>query len=290
MLWFFLSLFTAFAAATEAAIIKARLADLRHLEVMASPLVVSLPFFAAMVWMVERPETVDPAFWWNLALLVPINAAGFASHTLAIKLSPLSVTLPFLSVTPALVIVTGFLFLGELPGPWGAVGVFAIVVGGYVLNLDSGGKGALLGPIRAIAREKGSLLMLLAASIWGVAAVFGKLVVQQSSPLYGCAWFFLIHNTALLGALLATGKVRLGIYAVRWRPMVLLGLLFFVHVFCHFYALSLIEAVYMVSIKRLAGVFSVGYGWLLFRERHIGFRLAGAAIMTLGAAIIGLWG
>lgn len=290
MLWVLLSLITAFSVATEAAIIKWRFSDLRGLEVVAAPMVFSLPCVAVLALVEPRPETLDPAFWTTLAILAPINVAGFICHTWAVKLSPLSLTVPFLAFTPALVVLTGFTVLGELPSVWGALGVAAIVAGSYVINLDSRGRDGLLGPIKAIGRERGSLLMLIAAGIWGVAAVFAKKLVVQSSPMYACAWFFLIHNSLLLTALLATGRVRVRVLAGRAWPLTLLGGLFFLDVYCHYTALSLVTTVYMISIKRLAGLFSVCYGWLFFKERSIGYRFAGAGCMTVGAVVIALWG
>ena len=290
MLWFFLSLLTAFAAASEGAVIKWRFADLRAPELVATPLLFSLPFFLAMTGIVERPETPDPAFWTTVALLAPINAVGFICHTWALKLSPLSLTLPFLAFTPLLVVLTGSLILGELPGPWGGVGVAAIVIGSYVINLDSVGREGLWGPIKAIGRERGSLLMLCAAAIWGLAAVLGKKLVLQSSPMYAAAWFFSLHNSALLLALVCTGRIRFRVLAARYKPLALLGGLYLLEIVCHYSALALIEAVYMVAVKRLLGVFAVGYGWFFFKERNIGYRFAGAAVMTAGAVVIAMWG
>ena len=42
--------------------------------------------------------------------------------------------------------------------------------------------------------------------------------------------------------------------------------------------------------KFLSGLFGVIYGGVLFKEKHMGTRLAGAFCMSLGAALIALMG
>eukprot|EP00198_Chlamydomonas_reinhardtii_P002664 XP_001692000.1 predicted protein [Chlamydomonas reinhardtii] len=53
----------------------------------------------------------------------------------AVCMSPLSLTIPYLAFTPAILIVTAYIFLGELPGSSGVAGVCVVALGGYLLNL-----------------------------------------------------------------------------------------------------------------------------------------------------------
>lgn len=46
----------------------------------------------------------------------------------------------------------------------------------------------------------------------------------------------------------------------------------------------------MIAIKRLNGLFGVLFGWLFFHEDNIRSRLAGALLMSAGAALIVLFG
>eukprot|EP00798_Chlamydomonas_sp_ICE-L_P008149 gene8149-1402_t len=52
----------------------------------------------------------------------------------ALHLSPLSLTIPYLSFTPAFLIVTAFIFVGEVPSPSGVAGVSIVACGGYLLS------------------------------------------------------------------------------------------------------------------------------------------------------------
>ena len=55
----------------------------------------------------------------------------------AIQLAPLSVTIPYLSFTPAMLVVTAFLMIGEQPSAPGFLGVLVVTVGGYLLAFSS---------------------------------------------------------------------------------------------------------------------------------------------------------
>ncbi|GFR40427.1 hypothetical protein Agub_g1001 [Astrephomene gubernaculifera] len=59
----------------------------------------------------------------------------------AIQISPLSLTIPYLAFTPAILIATAYVFLGELPSPAGVLGVSVVALGGYLLNIKAGGAG-----------------------------------------------------------------------------------------------------------------------------------------------------
>jgi uncharacterized membrane protein len=51
----------------------------------------------------------------------------------AIQLAPLSTTIPYLSFTPAMLIVTAYLMIGEQPSLPGLIGVSIVTLGGYLL-------------------------------------------------------------------------------------------------------------------------------------------------------------
>ncbi|KAG2442506.1 hypothetical protein HXX76_002592 [Chlamydomonas incerta] len=56
----------------------------------------------------------------------------------AVCMSPLSLTIPYLAFTPAILIATAYIFLGELPGASGVAGVCVVALGGYLLNVRAG--------------------------------------------------------------------------------------------------------------------------------------------------------
>ncbi len=289
MTWFFLALATAVFAASEAACFKRCFGDLGSFELAAYPLVYSLPFMLVGLLFTPVPP-LAPEFGFTLAILLPVNMAGYYCYIKGLSLSPFSLAMPLLSFSPVVAVLTGFLFLNELPNLWGLIGILAIVGGSYVLNLDKASIHNLFGPFHAMARERGVLLILMAAIIFGLSAVLGRKLVLESSPVYGPMLFFVLHNS-IFGLLLVTfGKVPLRHLAARPRRGILTGTVMFAHIMCHFQAISLVDASYMVSVKRLSSLIAVLYGGVLFKEEKIWLRLLGACFMSLGAAVIALFG
>jgi len=126
----------------------------------------------------------------------------------AIRKSPLSLTLPYLAFTPAFMIFTGFVFLGETPNLWGLAGIFITCIGGYVLNLETG-RNSFWAPIKAVFKETGSWLMLIVALLFSFSAVIGKKGILHSSPLFFTMTFFAALSFLTLLVLLALGKIHL---------------------------------------------------------------------------------
>ncbi|MGE4293829.1 MAG: EamA family transporter [Desulfovibrio sp.] len=288
MLWFSLALLTAIFSATEAAWLKKRFSDLGFLEMAAFPFPYALPLLGLGCLLLPRPA-LGLEFWLWLALLLPLNGAGFLLQIRAIHLSPLSLTMPFLAFTPVFVILTGWLLLGEQLNLPGIAGVAAITAGGFVLGRERADD-PILAPLRRLVRERGPLYMLGAALVFSLTSVIGKKLILLSSPLFFACLFFFCFGCLLLTGLTAMKRIRLRKLLSRPRDGVVAALLLCGHIACHQLALSMTKTAYMMAIKRLNGLFSVGLGWIWFKETGIRFRLTGAALMTAGAAIIALWG
>lgn len=288
MLWFHLSLLTALLSATESALAKRFFSDMDPWAMSAYPLAYSLPVFLGLL-LLRGFSGVEPGFWASLALLLPMNMAGYLLHMRAIQVSPLSLTMPFLSLTPVFAILTGHLMLGETPSWGGALGIVAATAGGYVLHMRKG-QGSFWAPIASIRRERGSLYMLIAACIYGLSTVLGKKTVLQSDPLFAVSATFAVQSILLLGGMALAGRLRLRDLGRRpGRGLAVAGLLL-AHLLCHYQALALTQTAYMLSVKRLNGLFGTLWGWALFREKNMGFRLAGAGLLAAGAALLAFWG
>ena len=288
MLWFTLSLATAFLMATNGAYMKRYFSDVSPWEMGIIPFFYATPLCAITLYFVEVPP-IGPDFFLTLSWVLPLTMVAIILHFRAIHMSPLSLTLPFLSFTPVFVLFTGDLLLGETLNTLGTIGILLVVAGGYVINLDSARLG-LLGPIKAIFRERGSAIMLFVAALYGFCSVGGKVLIVNSSPMFAAMVLFTLYGPLLTIVLIATGKASLK--NITRKPLLGagVGIIIFIEIVCHNIAISLVAAAYMITIKRMAGIFSVFYGWLLFKERGIKYRLLGTAVMTAGAAIIAIYG
>ncbi|WP_272701235.1 DMT family transporter [Desulfovibrio sp. Fe33] len=288
MTWFALSLGAAFFMASNSAFMKRFFSDLSAWEMSLIPYFYAMPLMALTIPFIGIPP-IGPRFLPALAWVLPVLMVSIILHYRAIRMSPLSLTLPFLSFTPVFVLFTGDLILDETLSVPGVAGMLLVVVGGYVLNLDAARYG-FLGPIRAIWKEPGSGLMLVVAFLYGLTSVGGKVMILDSSPMFTAMAVFTLYGLLLTLILIWTGKTSFR--SLTQKPLLgtVAALIVFAEIVCHNLAMSMTAAAYMITIKRTTGIFSVLYGWLLFKERGIRFRLLGTVIMTVGAAVIALWG
>ncbi|MBN1520899.1 MAG: EamA family transporter, partial [Candidatus Aureabacteria bacterium] len=227
-------------------------------------------------------------FFFFLFLAQPLELTAALLYLKAIKISPLSLTVPFLSFTPVFLLFAGALFLGETVTFLGVFGIGLVCGGSYVLYLEKG-MGDIFLPLRSLFRERGSLLMLLVSLIFSFTAPMGKRVIQESSPAVAMVSY------RAMGALIFTlyfMKKRCGLREPIKRYSALSPLVFIdvLHYIFHFGGIILVEVVYFISIKRLSILISLILGKLVFRETHFKLRLAGATVMLAGAAIIIFFG
>jgi drug/metabolite transporter (DMT)-like permease len=287
MLWLPLSLLAALTLATTDAMIKRFFSDLSPYEMAMIRLMYTLPWLIGSLFFVHL-ECPDRTFFIAVASALPFEICALYCYMKAIKVSPLSLTLPFLAFTPAFIILTGRIVLGEKLNPIGIAGIILIVIGSYCLNI-SRVKGGLFDPVKAIFREPGSRLMLLVSFIYSITAVIGKVGTLHSSPYF----FGSTYNIALAIVMTALMPFMQGVTVKRLTRFSLkgmtIGAIYAVTIFSHFLAISQVEAAYMVSVKRISLLFGILYGAWWFREEKIGERLFGAVIMLAGVFVIGFF-
>jgi drug/metabolite transporter (DMT)-like permease len=286
--WIFFSLTAAFCIATADALTKKNLGSLSAYEMGITRLVYTVPWLLLTLLLIPWPS-LDRTFFISMAAALPFEGLAFVLYMKAIKVSPLSLTLPFLAFTPIFIILTGWLLLGEAVSPTGLLGILAIVAGAYVLNL-SHAKDGFFSPFKAILREKGSRLMLVVSFIYSLTSVLGKLAVLHSDPLFFGVVYYAVFTLFMLGFMpLANGA---GMSCLLKRPLAgfVIGAITALEILSHMKAISLVQAAYMIAVKRTSLVFGVLYGAWLFREEKPAERLAGAAIMVSGVFLIACFG
>jgi len=287
MIWFFLSLAAALSIAARDVSIKSY-EDLQPREIAALELFWALPALIIGCVFVETPP-LDQTFWWTFILSIPINIMAYVLYLNAIKISPISLSVPFLAFTPIFMILTGFWVLGETINLWGGFGTGLIVIGSYILHFKKNQLN-FSAPFSAFIHEKGSWYMLIVAVLFAFAAVIGKKAILHSSPLFFSYSFFLVFNVLILMGLFVRGKNNWQ-KIIRNSPKGLwLGSLLMIHISFHGLAISISTAVYMVAVKRSSILFSVLLSWLILKERDIHYRGLGTLIMFVGMIFITLLG
>jgi drug/metabolite transporter (DMT)-like permease len=283
-MWFLYSLLSAFSVATSDALSKRAMMEAPDWLVGWVRLAYAVPFLLLGLWFVPIPP-LDATFWLAIICMLPLELGSYMLYLRAIRSSPMSLSLPLLAFTPVFLIFTSFLILGERPTPLGVAGILFISGGSYLLNLHEIRRG-WLGPLRALALEPGARAMLAVALVYSVTSVLGKVGLQHSSPTFFAIFYFVLLS--VLFSPIAFWKVRPAPRALVSQPVrfVLIGFFYFSMILFHYLALEQVSVPYMISVKRTSMVFSVLYGWVVFRETHIRERLLGCAVMLTGTCLI----
>lgn len=287
MIWFSLSLLSAFCLATSDAITKKYFSDFSPYMMGLIRLGYALPWLLLSLFFIPRCVP-DTTFWLCLLIGLPLEATAFYCYMKAIKVSPLSLTLPFLAFTPGFIIITGWIVLGEKINFSGFLGIILIITGAYSLNFSKTQDG-LLAPLKAIFHEAGSRLMLLTSFIYAFTSTVGKLAIIHSSPSFFGVVYMIALTFIIALCFPVTEHTTSSMKTFFKKPLtgILLGAIVSISVFSHMYALSMTNVAYMISLKRTSILFGVLYGALIFKEEKIRERLIGSLIMITGVFLIG---
>lgn len=285
MTWVPIAMVTAIGFASAGSYAKA-LSNRTHVYVVTWAFIALSAPWTALVLMRQGMPPVGDEFLRAALISVAVNMVGTTLHVKALTLSPLSLTMPFLAFTPLFMLLPSWVVLGERPSAAGLAGIVLIVSGGYAMHVDKI-RGGVLAPLKAIASEKGSLLMLVVAAIWSISAVFDKVATVASSPSYYTTFFSLAFALAY-APFLVLGMRKRAPDPATWPRLAFLGLITAVMILSQFTALEMTVASYVIAIKRAGMVLAVVFGHLFFREKHLRERLAGALLMTAGVILLSL--
>ena len=267
-----------------------RKALVKHLEPLALMVwfgLLQAPGFVLWSWLSRDPTTLT----WDYALpggaCLTCNVGANVFFFYAVKVSPLSRTIPLLSLTPVFTLLLGAVALDEHPNTTQVLGIVAIVLGALLLNAEVA---ELKRPWRLLraAGQRGSLFMSATALLWSISTVMDKLALPHSGVGNHAA--IQTAGVALAGLCWLTVTRRLASLALRRRAALLLGvgLVFSVAALgLQLMALQRLFVSLFEAIKRaLGGVASVANGRLLFAEPIKPPQVVSVALMAAGVFLV----
>jgi uncharacterized membrane protein len=238
----------------------------RHPDLLSHP--------AATLAALSRPDFAPLLF-----LSGALNLIAYALYVRAFHLSEASLVAPLVLLTPMLMLITSPLMLHEHTSALGAVGVVLTVLGAGFLN---GGAGRRLSFV-ALWRDRGARLMLATATIWSVTANLDKLGLRASTPL---VWITAVTCVIALGAVIHwTASPRRKTRLKDLRFAIAAGAANAVGNAVQMSALAVLQAPYVIAIKRTSALYTILLSGMLLEEKAQG-RVIAATIMLAGALLI----
>jgi uncharacterized membrane protein len=286
MNWYMLSFTCALSLATADAFTKKFFHNYNGWELLIIRIIVPAVLLAPLMTYYPLPK-IPPEFWVWMAILVPAEIFAMLLYLIAIRDSPLHLTLPYLAFTPVFNVATGYLVLGESVSTQGLLGIILVVCGAYLLNLHRlKGNNNYLIPLTAIAREKGSRLMLLVAAIYSFTSVISKGAMQFATPASFGVFYFIPIAIALFAITAIYQPAALRVLFRQPAKNLFIGSLMAAMIVTHFLAISMTEVAYMIAVKRTSLLFGIIWGALLFKENRLGPHLLAGTLMVTGVALI----
>jgi uncharacterized membrane protein len=252
---------------------------------------VSWALFAPMLpilgvcWLMHQIPPLGPQFLLALLLGGSLNAIAILLYVKALDSGDLSLTAPIVTLTPLFLILTSPILVGEYPTAMDMVGVILIAFGAYILNLKEKQKG-YLAPLRAILVQRGPRLMLIVAFLWSLTSNFDKIGVLNATPTFWVIALFSFLALVLLPIVLLKSNQPLVQLQKHYPAFLLMGALNSLTVLLQMQAIQLTLVTRVIAIKRMSALFSVLWGFLIFREQGIRERMLGTLLMVLGAFVI----
>jgi drug/metabolite transporter (DMT)-like permease len=225
-------------------------------------------------------EAPTRGYYLPAAAAAALNFLASLGFVHSVKLSPLSRTIPLLSLTPVFTALTAIPLLGELPTLEQSAGIL-LVVGGAV-TLSS------VGALRGILREKGALLMAAVALMWAATGPLDKLAIGHASVYLHATLMALGVGAGAVSALAWQGRLS-ALRSARGEIKLLAAAML-----CITFGLTLqllaIRSV-LVSLveafKRALGSFmAIALGRVVFQEAVGAREWISVAIMVAGVFLI----
>jgi drug/metabolite transporter (DMT)-like permease len=249
--------------------------------------VTALPLLAAFAFGVFGVPVVVPGFFALATVIVLLNTGAHLGATAALKAAEASLVAPLLAVSPAITLLLGALWLGNYPSVNGSLGVFCIISGAYVIQLETWQ--AWQRPWQALRRERGPQLALVAAGLWGLTPLLEQQAIQHTLPTNPpfVPLVTTIGVSLLLFPIIVRSPSRL-IDQVRraGAGLALVGVISGIAPVLGFSALRLGLAGYVTALFALRTAFIILWSVLLLQERPRRWRWVGVALLVIGAIAI----
>lgn len=245
---------------------------------------VPAPFFLAWGWW-------DGRWWSSSAYLAPglgataCSTIAYVAFLTAMKRSPLSVTIPLLSLTPVITLALGAVINAEVPSWSQNVGIALVVVGALVLHSKPN-----VSLLRALREEPGSRYMVVVALLWSLSGTMDKRALAHASVAAHAVTQTLGMGLVTLGLLALTNRLaELGQARRSPRGLTAAVVLSVAAVGLQLLAMSRIYVTYVETTKRAIGVvMALVLGRLIFDEAVTTRKVVGIAIIAGGSALLAL--
>lgn len=231
--------------------------------------------------------TLTNEFWYALSITVPISVIATFLYVKALEVSDVSLISPLSAISPAILLLTGFLILGEVPSIIGVLGILILLFGLYIMQISKQME-VWYQPIKNLLSDKGAQIVFLQIILYSISAPLDKVGVQASSPVFYTfsVYFGLCVLFLPIYLYYYTTEQTTTITKSDLKMIAPIGFLNGVASLIQMTAISMILVVYVISLKRLGVLISTLYGVFVKDEGFGRTRIIGVIFVIFALLII----
>ena len=248
-------------------------------------IVVTLPFLIHE----GIPNHIEPGFLWVVAGWWIFYYLGKYFNFQSLALGDISLIAPLKWLVTVATVFSSIFFLGEGINIWGALGIGLTLIGTYSLAVEKSHM-TFLSPIRALFRDPGSRMFLIALCFYGFTVTFDRMGIHASSIWL---WAFLMNSIVFIMSSRDIYRHRKTLRKNIKKEYKSLVILIVLHVWIYIsqmYIVSEIIAPYTSAFKSASALLSIALGGWFFREKNLLQRFTWACIILTGIICISFFG
>lgn len=285
-MWFIYALLSAVFASFRKVNDKQLSHNVHHLHLAWMMRVAALPITGVVAivsgdFFLDYPLSV--AFWASIIISTSITAPlDTAVYLQSLKHGQLSKTAPLLSLYPGIMLLSGALFLGQIPTPIAIVSLLTIIAGVYIMNTSRDNSNIF----HNIWNNRGARFGLLGVATISLHTTVGSVAILESSPLFYAFWATLASAVVqfIYAQIIAPGKWRhphIKLISKNGTIQGIAGLLYFS-------AIATGPIAYVTAIRSLSATLSAIFGARVFNEGMDRRKIVALCLIAGGAVALGL--
>ncbi len=248
-----------------------------------------LPFALAMAVFKGFPA-IKPGFVPICLLFGLCQTISTLALSKALKLSQISLVTPLWKVSLLILLIMGYLTLGETPSAMGVAGVVLSTLGVYLLNVSQA-RLSPWAPLTVLFTDRGLRYTLLAALFYAPSVLTIKQAILLSDPYTGTLGSYVAASLWVTPLVLVTSRPHFAQVPKYWKGFLGLGLFAALTTVSQGIAYTLTLSSYVEAVKQAEILFALGIGALVFGEHQKAREITpGALVMLAGMALLSLAG
>ena len=217
-----------------------------------------------------------------------LSGAAFLMVMQGIKRAEITSALPLLILTPGVVALLAFVFLGESLSSYDLAGIALLVIGTALLQYRSRDVVALI----HLKNRRGIFFIVIALMLFSLTAVLDRAILNNYKVPAVDFWFYQHIILCLFFNLVAIGikrevKQLLLVGKRAWRLILLISVFTLIYRYTFILTVKAAPAVALaLSLKRVSVLFVIVLGGNYFKEKSLVKKTVGTLILLTGAWLL----